>query len=63
MPCLLPNIKKRPMLECKLEGRGQDTRELHVEEIVNQSLKQGQGVATNNTGQQEHHELIIPLEQ
>jgi len=63
MGCLAKYGKLKSVLCCSVSWMGEERILVrHVAEIVNK-LIQGQGGATNDTGQEESHEMISPLNQ
>jgi hypothetical protein len=59
MGCLAKYGKLKKVLCCSASWRGEErTSVRHVAGIVNQLKQQGQGGATNDTGQEESHEMI-----
>jgi hypothetical protein len=64
MGCLAKYGKVKKFLCCSVSWRGEErTSVRHVAEIVNQLKQQGQGGVTNDTGQEESHEMISPSKQ
>jgi hypothetical protein len=61
MGCLAEHGKLKKVLCCSVRWMGEKRLFLiHLAENVNQLIHRGRGDATNETGQEESHEMISP---